>query len=100
MCIFIQLSCQNIGLSVAHPHKKPSTQWAQTPVFKKHLDKVSSFHTCLSLWLVYKHSDVYFFFFLLVMDLLDTTVSSFGGLGVKFEEGASTGSLITVMSTS
>ena len=69
------------------------------PSFQEIL-KVSSFHSCLFLWLVYKQSGIYFFFFLLVMDLLDTTVSSFGGLGVKLEEGASTGSLITVMSTS
>lgn len=63
---------------------------------------ILSFYICLFLGFIYKPSNCYFFFFLLVTGLLDwgTTVSSLGGLGVKLEDGAYPGSLITVMSTS
>lgn len=57
------------------------------------------FYISLFLRLMYKPRDLYFFFFLLVMDLdWNTTVSSLGGLDMS-EDGVSTGSLITVMST-
>lgn len=100
MCVFSFSSAVKTGLPVTQPRKKPSAQRAQTPVSQETLRQGVLLSHLPVLWLVHKDTDVYFFFFLLVVDLLGTTVSSFGGLGVKFEEGASTGSLITVMSTS
>lgn len=55
----------------------------------------------LNAFSIYLFLGLYFFFFLLMMDLDWTApVSSLGGLGIKLEDGISTGSLITVMSTS
>lgn len=110
VCIFIQLCFNHIrnmkcsgpgrGISKTLRQEVKRSFIGQEMCYSTSL--VSSFYIGLFLELVYKCSSLYFFFFLLVTGLLDggTMVSSLGGLGVKLEDGASTGSLITVMSIS